>query len=1050
MRICNERCPGVIFTGVIFTGITATIRDRERRDFGCEVEKTTWFETKCYSKYDKKYNSPLPFYLFVIFSFLAVLVVHIVYSILVTSRVVANTSEQAQDDDEEANLTTTQQRSRRVCYAYVLHLFVRFCLGILSTVLQYTLFYSDGFDSEFTCVLEAESKPTCTCTCTQTTNVTRQPFNFISTNCHNPSGLKKTVCNTIVAVLNIIFALIALGEAIYIAHKVWKSKKAGTGFEYDSKFCKDYFLQKRQDTSESSVQIPLVSIGSGPRVDHDEIPSVSTNPPVDPLTELIEVHKKKVLDSQRQTDIHIGTITISLNDMYVDVIIHGGRVAHKFTKNIERHEVYEAYLKPPQGSIRINNTKGLFIANKDTNGKTPKTILVVGRPGIGKTSLCSKIMLDWATAETDEFYSGKIIFTLKFRWFNRQKDGEMNLKELLRYGTKVDDATFEDTFQVVSDDPTKAIIIFDGLDESKDKDSCFEDEEKVQDDSTKKMTFLALFIKLARGLLLRGATVLTTTRPTADHIYTRLDFQRKVEVLGFTQDKVEEYVEKFCKNNGRSDKNMYLWRYIKVSPEILNLCYIPVNCYIVCAALFHNIEELANKTLPKTLTLTEIYKRALNHFSKEHGNLVTSDDMKALEKLAFDGVVKSQLIFEESEVNEHMVNSGFFNSLPNDNPSIGLQYCFVHLTIQEFLAARHVVEWKNSEKICKFISSNVENGQWHLVIQFVAGLLEDQMKDASYKKNVTSCLKGFINSRVNNLQILMMKCLNELKDDDIIKEIAGHEVSKSKDILLYDMGITPADCSAVANFIKHTNLSSTLNIGGNPLGESGCLELSKLLQERCFDSLLVDRCLVNDVGLKSLIRATQETTCKKNHRHFKLTKISLSGNDNITDDGLSFLCEFLKDKHCNLTQLDLSVNTITDNGVSLLCDALKDEHCNLTQLDLSDNGIADNGVSLLCNALEDEHCNLTQLNLSGNEIGDHGVSLLCDALKDEHSNLTKLSLGNNNITDNGVSLLYDALKDEHCNLTQLYLSFNEITDNGAALLRDAIKDKHCNLTEMNI
>ena len=953
---------------VIFTGITIDIRKRERREFGCEVEKTTRFETKCYSKYDQIYNSPLPFYGFVILSFITVLFVHIVYSILVKSRVEeveANTTEQAQDDDEEANQTTTQQRSRRVCHAYVSHLLVRFVMGVLFTVLQYKAFYPFGFDSEFTCVLEAESKPT------ETTNVTFQPFNFVSTNCHSPSGSDKTVWSAVIAVLTIIFAFIALGEAIYLMDKVWKSRKAGTGFEYDSKFCKDYLLPKRQNTSESSVQIPLVSIG--------------TSPCVDPLTELIEVHKKKVLAESQRTDIHCGpNIHVSLNDMYVDVIIHSGRVAHEFTKNMERHEIYETYLKPPQGSIRINNIKGLFIANKDNHEETPRTILVVGRPGIGKTSLCRKIMLDWATAETAEFYSEKIIFFLKFRWFNCQKDGEMNLKELLRFGTKVDDAKFEETFQVVSHDPTKAIIIFDGLDEYKDKGSCFKDEEKVQDDRTKKMTVLALFIKLAMGLLLQGATVLTTTRPTADHIYTRLGFQRKVEVLGFTQDKIEEYVEKFCTINERSDKNKYLWDYIKASLEILNLCYIPVNCYIVCTALFHNIKKLDNKTQPKTLTLTDLYKKALKHFSKEHGNLASSVDVEALEKLAFNGIEKSQLIFDELEVNEHMKYSGFFNSLPNDNPSNELQYCFVHLTIQEFLAARHVVAGKNAKEICEFISNKFENGQWHLVIQFVAGLLGDKMKvDASCKKDVTSYFKSCTKiSSVYNLRILMMKCLNELMDDEMMKEIAGREVLKSGYISLDGMGITPVDCSAVVNFVKHVNFLRTLDIRGNPLGENGCLELSKLFQERCYNSLLVDFCQVNDVGLKSLGKAIQETTCKKNHRHFKLTEISLQGNV-ITDDGLSFLCEFLKSEHCSLTQLKLTNNKITDNGVSLLCDALKDEHCNLTQLKLSFNKITNNGVSLLCDALKDEHCKLTQLYFGASKTTDDGVLLLCGALKDE-------------------------------------------------------------------
>jgi hypothetical protein len=113
-----------------------------------------------------------------------------------------------------------------------------------------------------------------------------------------------------------------------------------------------------------------------------------------------------------------------------------------------------------------------------------------------------------------------------------------------------------------------------------------------------------LFIKLVLGDLLKGATVLVTSRQTADDFYSRLDFDRIVEIIGFTSDKIEEYVNRFCDNNNTSDLKTKIWNHIKSSSELLNLCYIPVNCFVVCVTLSGCLSDPTNETgaLPTTLT----------------------------------------------------------------------------------------------------------------------------------------------------------------------------------------------------------------------------------------------------------------------------------------------------------------------------------------------------------------------------------------------------------------------------------------------------------------
>ena len=120
-----------------------------------------------------------------------------------------------------------------------------------------------------------------------------------------------------------------------------------------------------------------------------------------------------------------------------------------------------------------------------------------------------------------------------------------------------------------------------------------------------------------------------------------------------------------------------------------------------------------------------------------------------------------------------MKNSGLLNSLSNPYSQAQTQFCFIHLTIQEFLAAKHVTETFTQEEIKEFIISHIESGKWHLVLQFIAGLLG---KKNYYKHSVLAFAECFLvkdgnlELRDNSLTLLVLKCLREVNDEDIAKE----------------------------------------------------------------------------------------------------------------------------------------------------------------------------------------------------------------------------------------------------------------------------------------
>ena len=300
------------------------------------------------------------------------------------------------------------------------------------------------------------------------------------------------------------------------------------------------------------------------------------------------------------------------------------------------------------------------------------------------------------------------------------------------------------------------------------------------------MSPISLFSKLIYGHFLPEATVVVTSRPTAHKFYSKFNFDRTVEIIGFTEDKIEEYVTKFCHSHDRDDFKPKIWNHIKSSSDLLNSCYIPVNCWIVVTILFERVQaDPTNEIESLPTTLTDLYQAAVTHLDENHfrkvGGQSSEEAIKKLQSLAFKGIEPMQLIFDSKSFDEQMKQSGLLNSLSNPHSQAQTQFCFVHLTIQEFLAARHVIEMFSPEKIKEFIFSHIKSSKWHLVLQFIAGLLGKEIK-MFQKDRFKDCVLAFPNSfqlanpfgefevKENYTSLLIMKCLREVEDEEIVKE----------------------------------------------------------------------------------------------------------------------------------------------------------------------------------------------------------------------------------------------------------------------------------------
>ncbi|XP_031557146.1 NACHT, LRR and PYD domains-containing protein 14-like, partial [Actinia tenebrosa] len=627
--------------------------------------------------------------------------------------------------------------------------------------------------------------------------------------------------------------------------------------------------------------------------------------------------------------------------------------------------------------------------------------------------------------------------------------------------------------------PEKVLLIFDGLDEFGKKENIVKEEE-FGSNLAETIPFSALYSKLTLGKLFKGATVVTTSRPTALSYVTfpNKPFDRTLEILGFNSEQIENFVERFCQDF----RKQKIWNHIRSNANLLSLCYIPVNCHIVCYSLQERLkrdEDNGVDYLPTTLT--EIYEDALvlivcKHNSQYSGsppeqesllssrdfNPAVEESLKSLGKIAYKGIEEDRLIFESNEVETHE-ESGLLHRLPSQQVG-GIQkkkqYCFLHLTIQELLAARYIVKGKSLNELQSWIVKHLRECKWEVVMQFVAGLVH-------HEEHMNSIVRIFITSlppqtsgeeswplyAQKELVIRVFKCIFEIsrnKKNEWFKCLVADSLSGVANVDMSNASLTDGDMTTIVFVLQELKSIVGVDVSNNHITSVGCREMCKLLKmlgssdanECKLTTLNIIGNHIGDDGLEHLSGALTTNECK-------LTTLSISWNQ-ISDNGLKNLSIALTRNECKLTKLSISWNHIGDDGLESLSNALATNECKLTKLDISYNQINDNGLKNLSNALATNECKLTTLKISGNQIGDDGLKHLSDALATNECKLTTLKISDNQISDDGLKHLSDALATNECKLTALVISYNQISDDGSKHLSDALATNECKLTMLDI
>ncbi|XP_034151162.1 protein NLRC3-like [Esox lucius] len=742
-----------------------------------------------------------------------------------------------------------------------------------------------------------------------------------------------------------------------------------------------------------------------------------------------------------------------LKDIYTELYItEGGSKGVNEEHEVRQIEMASKRQTRPETPITCND---IFKPVHQHQKKKGLRNLTKGIAGIGKTVCVQKVILDWAEGKVNQDIN--FIFPLPFRDLNMKKD-QCSLMQLLTH-------YFPDLKEIdsIEDGLTKTVFIFDGLDECR-LPLDFKNNKKCCD-VTEPTSVDVLLTNLIEGNLLPSALLWITTRPAAANQIPPECVDQVTEIRGFNEPQKEEYFRKKITDQNLANE---IIKHIKTSRSLHIMCHIPVFCWISVTVLESMLKVAEKDKIPKTLTQmyehflliqTRMKNKKYNKSTETNPKKLSQldkDMILKLSKLAFQQLQKGNLIFYEEDLRECGIDvseASEYSTLCTEifKEESGLYqekvFSFVHLSIQEFLAAVHALEsclgkkehvfpptqnpYRGANRLSELYRTAVDqalkskNGHLDLFLRFLMGLslksnqnllrgllTQTQSRTQSNKKRVNRTveyLSDLIKKESSPERIInLFHCLNELGTNSLVEEI---QISLRSGTLS-DIELQPHQCSALAYLL----------LMSEEVLEKFDMKTYKTLKE----------------GYRRLLPVVK--TCKR-------AMLSFCG---VTEEGCDWLASALMSNSCHLRELDLSNNDLGNSGVKRLASGLGNPHCKLETLRLSFCGVTEEGCDWLASALMSNSCHLRELDLSNNDLGNSGVKRLSSGLGNPHCKLETLRLSGCLVTEECCASLVSALKSNPSHLKKLDLSYNHPGDSGVRLLSAGLEDPHWRLEKLNM
>ncbi len=463
-----------------------------------------------------------------------------------------------------------------------------------------------------------------------------------------------------------------------------------------------------------------------------------------------------------------------------------------------------------------------------------KTVLTKGIAGIGKTVSVQKFILDWAGGKANKDVD--FMFVLPFRELNLIRDHQYSLHRLL--------LDFHPELQDLDSkiyEQCNVVFIFDGLDESR-ITLMFSDDQKVCD-VTETSSVDVLMTNLMKGDLLPSALIWITSRPAAANQIPSKYINRLTEIQGFNDPQKEEYFRKRISDQHQASR---IISHIRRARSLHIMCHIPVFCWISSTVLQKLLEEDLSAEIPQTLTemyihflLIQINMRNQKYEERDPEKHLQSNRevIVKLAEVAFKQLMKGNVMFYEEDliesgvdVTDASVYSGICTEIFKEESVIHQRkvYSFIHLSIQEFLAAfyvfyHYVMIHIDTFKFCDVIHNlhrdavdkavESENGHLDLFLRFLLGvslesnqrLLQDLLTHTENSSESIRRTTQYIKDKIKDehglsteRSINLFLCLLEVKDQTLSREIQEFVKSDKHS----EKKLSPAHCSTIAYMLQ--------------------------------------------------------------------------------------------------------------------------------------------------------------------------------------------------------------------------------------------------------